>query len=214
MHARHRRLQRESESDDSFSVITVGDSTSLLSGENTTSANSVGVIVGDPNEDKKYSKKWTFTQYTKDTIPFIGSITSNISNSLQATNFPSLNFGGLGRHTEPLVEKISDLVSDNLSDLIHPTDSDDIEVMMTSRDRTVEFSTAIRSLQGRNIQRAANIRDPKKAKQLQSYSEFMMIAKHIGKNIANTYSKLEKLTLRKKREGNNSNINITFHISY
>jgi len=45
-----------------------------------------------------------------------------------------------------------------------------------------------------------NIKDPRKATQLQSYSEFMMIAKHIGKNIASTYSKLEKLTLLAKRK--------------
>lgn len=70
-------------------------------------------------------------------------------------------------------------------------------VIMASRDRTGEFVNAIRSMQGRNISRAVNIRDPRKATQLQSYSEFMMIAKHIGKNIASTYSKLEKLTLCK-----------------
>lgn len=68
-------------------------------------------------------------------------------------------------------------------------------VIMASRERTGEFVNAIRSMQGRNISRAVNIRDPRKATQLQSYSEFMMIAKHIGKNIASTYSKLEKLTL-------------------
>lgn len=70
-------------------------------------------------------------------------------------------------------------------------------VIMASRERTGEFVNAIRSMQGRNISRAVNIRDPRKATQLQSYSEFMMIAKHIGKNIASTYSKLEKLTLCK-----------------
>lgn len=71
---------------------------------------------------------------------------------------------------------------------------EEIEFIMTARDRTAEFSNAIRSMQGRNIARATNIRDPRKARQLQSYSEFMNIAKIIGKNIANTYSKLEKLT--------------------
>lgn len=70
------------------------------------------------------------------------------------------------------------------------------ELIMTARDRTTEFSNTIRSLQGRNIQRVVNLKDPKKVQQLQSYSEFMMIAKHIGKNIASTYAKLEKLTLR------------------
>lgn len=66
-------------------------------------------------------------------------------------------------------------------------------IIMASRDRTGEFFTAIRSMHGRNI--AVNIRDPRKATQLQSYSEFMMTAKMIGKHIASTYSKLEKLTL-------------------
>lgn len=71
----------------------------------------------------------------------------------------------------------------------------EIEFIMTGRDRTVEFANTIRSLQGRNINRAVNLKDPKKVKQIQNYSEFMMIAKTIGKNIASTYAKLEKLTL-------------------
>lgn len=73
------------------------------------------------------------------------------------------------------------------------------EPIMTSRDRTNEFVTAIRSMQGRNIARAVAVRDPRKARVLQSHSEFMQIAKSIGKNIAYTYAKLEKLTLRKSR---------------
>jgi hypothetical protein len=68
--------------------------------------------------------------------------------------------------------------------------------VMTARDRTQEFSSAIRSLQGRNTSIAVNLKDPKKVKQFQNYSEFMMVAKHIGKNIASTFAKLEKLTLR------------------
>ncbi|XP_017464577.1 PREDICTED: syntaxin-5 isoform X2 [Rhagoletis zephyria] len=68
--------------------------------------------------------------------------------------------------------------------------------IMASRDRTGEFNNAIRSLQSRNITRAVNIRDPRKAKEVQSYSEFMMVAKYIGKNIASAYAKLEKLTMR------------------
>lgn len=73
-------------------------------------------------------------------------------------------------------------------------DTEILEIM-ASRDRTGEFFTAIRSMQGRNITKAVNIRDPRKVSQLHSYSEFMTIAKHIGKNIAGTYSKLEKLTI-------------------
>lgn len=84
-------------------------------------------------------------------------------------------------------------IDDDLEDLF---DKENI-VVMAARDRTGEFNNAIRSLQSRNISRAVNIRDPRKAKQVQSYSEFMMVAKMIGKNIASTYAKLEKLTLCK-----------------
>lgn len=70
-------------------------------------------------------------------------------------------------------------------------------VTMAARDRTQDFCNAIRLEQGKNINRAMNIRDPKKVKHLQTYTEFMMVAKHIGKNIASTYTKLEKLTLCK-----------------
>lgn len=69
--------------------------------------------------------------------------------------------------------------------------------VMTARDRSAEFSTCIRSLQGRNIDRVVNLKDPKKVKQMQNYAEFMTTAKMIGKNIASTYTKLEKLTLCK-----------------
>lgn len=65
------------------------------------------------------------------------------------------------------------------------------------RDRTAEFNSAVRSLQGRQIARAVQIKDVKKVKALQSYGEFMMIAKSVGLNISYTYAKLEKLTLRK-----------------
>lgn len=71
---------------------------------------------------------------------------------------------------------------------------------MTSRDRTTEFMNAIRSLQGRHIVRAVAARDPRKAKYIQSYGEFMIIARTIGKNIGSTYAKLEKLTLLARRK--------------
>jgi syntaxin 5 len=48
---------------------------------------------------------------------------------------------------------------------------------MTSRDRTTEFINAIRSLQGRHVARTVAVRDPRKAKYIQSYAEFMMIAR-------------------------------------
>ncbi|KAF4517967.1 hypothetical protein B566_EDAN005334 [Ephemera danica] len=71
---------------------------------------------------------------------------------------------------------------------------------MTSRDRTKEFITTVRSLQGREVARVATARDPRKIQHLQRYGEFMMIARTIGKNISSTYTKLEKLTLLAKRK--------------
>ena len=69
---------------------------------------------------------------------------------------------------------------------------------MTSRDRTNEFTNAIRSMQSRTMMRTtANLQNPRRARQIQSYSNFMMIAKNIGRNIASTYTKLEKLALCK-----------------
>ncbi|KAJ8977257.1 hypothetical protein NQ317_003958, partial [Molorchus minor] len=74
-------------------------------------------------------------------------------------------------------------------------DYTEAEPIMTARDRTSEFINTIQTLQGRNIARAVAARDPKRSKVIQSHSEFMFIAKNIGKNIASTYAKLEKLTL-------------------
>ncbi|CAL7944536.1 unnamed protein product [Xylocopa violacea] len=71
---------------------------------------------------------------------------------------------------------------------------------MTSRDRTNEFVNAIRTMQSRTVARTAVLQNPRRARQLQSYSHFMMIAKNIGKNIASTYTKLEKLALLAKRK--------------
>lgn len=93
------------------------------------------------------------------------------------------------------IKSESTVVKENYSEDFN--NEPEIEFVMTARDRTTEFANTIRSLQGRNINRAVNLKDPKKVKQIQTYSEFMMIAKSIGKNIASTYAKLEKLTLRK-----------------
>lgn len=82
------------------------------------------------------------------------------------------------------------LEDDHIEDYIEP------EPIMTARDRTNEFINTIQTLQGRNIARAVAVRDPKKSRVIQSHSEFMLIAKNIGKNIASTFAKLEKLTLR------------------
>lgn len=73
-------------------------------------------------------------------------------------------------------------------------------VTMTARDRTNEFVNAIRTMQGRTLARTTSLRNPRRAKQMQSYSNFMMVAKSIGKNIASTYTKLEKLALLAKKK--------------
>lgn len=70
-----------------------------------------------------------------------------------------------------------------------------------SRDRTVEFANAIRSLQGRTVIRAVAAQDPVRARNIQNYGEFMMLARNIGKNISSTWAKLEKLTLCKYCSG-------------
>ncbi|KAH0950628.1 hypothetical protein HN011_011518 [Eciton burchellii] len=77
-----------------------------------------------------------------------------------------------------------------------------VTVTMTARDRTSEFTNAIRSMQSRNAARAssASQQNPRRARHIQSYSQFMMIAKNIGKNIASTYTKLEKLALLAKKK--------------
>lgn len=78
-----------------------------------------------------------------------------------------------------------------------PEDYIQTESVMTARNRTSEFINTIQTLQGRNIARAVAAHDPKKSKLIQNHSEFMLIAKSVGKNIASTYAKLEKLTLCK-----------------
>jgi syntaxin 5 len=79
----------------------------------------------------------------------------------------------------------------------------------SGRDRTGEFAATVRSLKGRSINQmgvsnnnggpapiSASTKHGLLAKQSQ---EFMTIAASIGKDIAKTYTKLEKLTLLAKR---------------
>lgn len=147
-------------------------------------------------DDDKYKKRgpivpqlssgsaWSFpstSSFSKHLSNFTTSAIQNINQSIAANSVPP----------NPSES------SSSLDQLLLSRHDDEEVVVMASRDRTNEFATAIRSMQGRNIQRAVNIRDPRKAKQLQSYSEFMGVAKLVGRNIASTYTKLEKLTLRK-----------------
>lgn len=73
---------------------------------------------------------------------------------------------------------------------------------MTCRDRTGEFMSAVKSMNGRQgngIVTGQQFRTKEKL-ELQQYNQFMKIAKHIGKDIGGTYAKLEKLTILAKRK--------------
>ncbi|XP_056138855.1 syntaxin-5a isoform X2 [Lampris incognitus] len=68
---------------------------------------------------------------------------------------------------------------------------------MTCRDRTLEFQSACKSLQGRQ-----NGVQPNKPalSALKQRSDFTVMAKRIGKDLSNTFAKLEKLTILAKRK--------------
>ncbi|XP_034943997.1 syntaxin-5 [Chelonus insularis] len=72
-------------------------------------------------------------------------------------------------------------------------------IVMTSRDRSQEFSNAVKTMQGRTAIKAVG-KSPSQARSFQSYKDFMTIAKNIGKNIASTYTKLEKLAILAKKK--------------
>uniref|UniRef100_A0A8C6LAU6 Syntaxin-5 n=1 Tax=Nothobranchius furzeri TaxID=105023 RepID=A0A8C6LAU6_NOTFU len=70
-------------------------------------------------------------------------------------------------------------------------------VRMTCRDRTLEFQSACKSLQGRQN----GVQPSKPASQsLRQRSDFTLMAKRIGKDLSNTFAKLEKLTILAKKK--------------
>jgi len=71
----------------------------------------------------------------------------------------------------------------------------------SSRDRTAEFRNTVRSLKGRNLNSNGHLRRANgSAVVTREASQFMDIARSIGKDITSTYTKLEKLTLLAKRK--------------
>ncbi|TSY55759.1 Syntaxin-5 [Bagarius yarrelli] len=70
--------------------------------------------------------------------------------------------------------------------------------IMTCRDRTLEFQSACKSLQGRQLQNGALAKPNHSA--LKQRSDFTLMAKRIGKDLSNTFAKLEKLTILAKRK--------------
>ena len=78
---------------------------------------------------------------------------------------------------------------------------------LASRDRTSEFLSAVRSFQGRQMNMNGGARphnssatSQRRLQLARQSGEFMKIARSIGSDIANTYAKLEKLTLLARRK--------------
>ncbi|KAM4721928.1 syntaxin-5 isoform 1-T2 [Rhinophrynus dorsalis] len=69
--------------------------------------------------------------------------------------------------------------------------------IMSCRDRSSEFISACKSLQGR--QNGVPLSTPT-LNAVKQRSEFTLMAKRIGKDLSNTFSKLEKLTILAKRK--------------
>lgn len=72
------------------------------------------------------------------------------------------------------------------------------QIAMTCRDRTNEFTTIVKSLQSRQV--GNGLVQSRQRNPLHHRGEFMAIAKKIGHDISNTFSKLEKLTILAKRK--------------
>ncbi|XP_052894770.1 syntaxin-5 [Anopheles moucheti] len=192
MQSRARRRYGADDTGDSFAVITIGSDGPTNNNQR----------VEDIQEKPKYPQPASATSW-------LPSISSRIFASVAPA--PPNPEPRNAWHEVPPKKAAGFWTGDRSNEIVNDDDDDDgdnsnakdsliPEFTMTARDRSGEFASAIRSLQGRNIQRAVNLKDPRKAKHMQSYSEFMMIAKHIGKNIASTYTKLEKLTLLAKKK--------------
>uniref|UniRef100_A0A182X656 t-SNARE coiled-coil homology domain-containing protein n=1 Tax=Anopheles quadriannulatus TaxID=34691 RepID=A0A182X656_ANOQN len=200
MQSRARRRYGADDTGDSFAVITIGsDGTATSASSSGTSQHHHQRVEDDIPEKPKYPAPSSATSWLPALSQRIfASVAPAPTNPAprNAWNEPppkqqQQGFWASEGQREAQEEEDDDLLGKN---------SALPEFTMTARDRSGEFASAIRSLQGRNIQRAVNLKDPRKAKHMQSYAEFMMIAKHIGKNIASTYTKLEKLTLLAKKK--------------
>ncbi|KAL3226597.1 hypothetical protein MRX96_024801 [Rhipicephalus microplus] len=70
---------------------------------------------------------------------------------------------------------------------------------MTSRDRTAEFKSAAKLMQGTMALQQRRMRGPGE-RGAQELGRFMHVARQIGKDITSTFAKLEKLTLLARRK--------------
>ncbi|XP_052865546.1 syntaxin-5 [Anopheles cruzii] len=190
MQSRARRRHGADDTGDSFAVITIGSD-----GQPTSSSSSSNQI---PEEHYPEKPKYPAQSAASSWLPAISQriLASVTPAAAVAKAEPKHGWQAGATSSEQEVIRPWDDGEDEFGGKENRVP----EFTMTARDRSGEFASAIRSLQGRNIQRAVNLKDPRKAKHMQSYAEFMMIAKHIGKNIASTYTKLEKLTLLAKKK--------------
>uniref|UniRef100_T1DKT8 Syntaxin-5 n=1 Tax=Crotalus horridus TaxID=35024 RepID=T1DKT8_CROHD len=69
---------------------------------------------------------------------------------------------------------------------------------MSCQDRTLEFRSACKSLQSR--ENGLHVNKPVQSGAIRQRSEFTLMAKRIGKDLSNTFAKLEKLTILAKRK--------------
>uniref|UniRef100_A0A0B8RTI3 Syntaxin-5 n=1 Tax=Philothamnus irregularis TaxID=1899461 RepID=A0A0B8RTI3_9SAUR len=69
---------------------------------------------------------------------------------------------------------------------------------MSCQDRTHEFRSACKSLQSR--ENGLHLNKPAQSGAIRQRSEFTLMAKRIGKDLSNTFAKLEKLTILAKRK--------------
>ncbi|XP_058058033.1 syntaxin-5 [Anopheles bellator] len=190
MQSRARRRHGADDTGDSFAVITIGSD-----GQPTSSSSSNQL----PEEHYPEKPKYPAQSAASSWLPAISQrILASVTPAAAVAATKAEPKRGWQAGTTSEQEVIRPW--DDAEDVLGGTENRLPEFTMTARDRSGEFASAIRSLQGRNIQRAVNLKDPRKAKHMQSYAEFMMIAKHIGKNIASTYTKLEKLTLLAKKK--------------
>lgn len=178
MIARRRFHDTDADDDDSSALIQI-------------SADDASV---DDEQSKKYPapSKWNFGNFNYNQL--LNVVTGSVGGgpTQQQQQQDKLRKSPLLYRKNPTQQLQFDVNENESSDVAAA--EPEIEVM-TARDRTQEFTNTIRTLQSRNVSRVVSIKDSRKATQLQNYSEFMKIAKHVGQNVASTYSKLEKLTL-------------------
>ncbi|XP_055837234.1 syntaxin-5 [Episyrphus balteatus] len=158
----------------------------------------------ESDDNKKYSKGWNFRNFSNRIQITSGNalralIQTPLTSAIVSDQSNSLYYFGSTTAQPNQGQQLNQFEGESGDSLDEPFDKDKI-IVMAARDRTNEFANAIRSLQSRNISRAVSVKDPRKARQIQSHSEFMMVAKLVGKNIASTYAKLEKLTLLAKKK--------------